>query len=142
MVAGDKSPKQGFVIVGTYFINDEPFPTDGRIIIFKINSRSKRLKVRHIEKVNGSVNALAIMGFDSKYLIAGIHKELYFFNLTSTSAKTFRLSLNSKSFKHTVIQDIKVVDNTIFVGDALKYVTVFEISDQSKPGIMNAIPKL
>jgi hypothetical protein len=67
------------------------------------------------------------MGFDSKYLIAGIHKELYFFTLTSTSTKTFRLSLNSKSFKHTVIQDVKVVDNTIFVGDALKYVTVFEI---------------
>jgi hypothetical protein len=37
LVAGDKAPKQGFVIVGTYFINDEPFPTEGRIIIFKIN---------------------------------------------------------------------------------------------------------
>jgi hypothetical protein len=37
LVAGDKSPKQGFVILGTYFVNDEPFPTEGRIIIFKIN---------------------------------------------------------------------------------------------------------
>ncbi len=37
---------------------------------------------------------------------------------------------------------MKVVDNTIFVGDALKYVTVFEISDQAKPGILNATPKL
>jgi hypothetical protein len=44
--------------VGTSFIDNEPFPSQGRIIILKINLKSRRLKVRHIEKVTGSVNAL------------------------------------------------------------------------------------
>lgn len=115
--------------MGTSFVDNEPFPTKGRIIILKINSRSRRLKVRHIENVNGSVNALEMMGAESKYLVAGIHNELHFFTLTAATAKTFKLTLNSKSFKNTCIQDIKVVNNTIFVGDLMKSVTVFDIKE-------------
>ncbi len=59
--------------MGTSFIDNEPFPSKGRIIILKINSRSRRLKVRHVEHTNGSVNALDITGPENNYLVAGIH---------------------------------------------------------------------
>ena len=81
-------------------------------------------------------------GTDNKYLIAGINNELYFITVNVASLKTFKLTLISKLFKNTCIQDIKIVDNTIFVGDLMKSVTVFEIKDTSKPGVINPTPKL
>jgi|LauGreDrversion4_2_1035121.scaffolds.fasta_scaffold76652_2 hypothetical protein len=81
-------------------------------------------------------------GTDNKYLIAGINNELYFITVNVASLKTFKLNLISKLFKNTCIQDIKIVDNTIFVGDLMKSVTVFEIKDTSKPGVINTTPKL
>ena len=80
IVAGQSTSPTGFAIVGTLFMNlEEKYPKNGRILIYEVETQgnqSRRLTLRHIENVRGSVNCMSFVGKDNKYLVVGVNQDV------------------------------------------------------------------
>ena len=80
IVAGQNASPSGFAVVGTLFMNlEEKYPKSGRILIYEVDAKGNqqlRLLLRHIENVKGSVNCMAFVGNDNKYLLVGINQDV------------------------------------------------------------------
>ena len=64
-------------MVGTAFMDlNETLPTKGRLLIFEVDSQKRKLVLRHIENINGSVQAVATIKEDHKYMLLGVNMEL------------------------------------------------------------------
>lgn len=64
-----------------------------------------------------------------RYLIVGVNQEVRVYQVAVLPGPNFSLTLVDKKVKGTFVTDIKIVGNTVFVGDILRSVTVFELKE-------------
>ena len=94
MLNSSSSQLKKYVLVGTAFMDlNENLPTKGRVLIFEIDTSKKKMILRHIEQVNGSVQAVATLKEDHKYLILGINNQIQLHSMTVRPGSEFKLVL-------------------------------------------------
>lgn len=118
------------------FINpDETYPSKGRILLFEIQQGAiPTIVLRHIENVNGSVQALATVFDDSRYLVAGINNRVSAFKLDIKQGPTFQLTEIEHMDRGNCITEIKVAGDggTIFVGDMMRSISVIDLRERNR----------
>ena len=66
---------------------------------------------------------------DHKFLVLGINNSLRLYTFISKSTGDFKVDLVQQKEYGTLISDIKVVQNTIAVGDLQKAIMIYEFKD-------------
>ncbi|CDW78610.1 dna damage-binding protein 1 [Stylonychia lemnae] len=120
------------VAIGTAYLDlEEQFPSKGRLIIFEIDFTRKKAVERHIEQINGSVQSISTLREDNKYLLLGVNLEVHLYSVTQRGQE-IRLALLQQIAVGTCIQEIKVVNNTVVVGDIMRAIYTFDFKEQKQ----------
>ena len=62
-------------------------------------------------------------------MVVGVNYEVQFFKFEAQPGPHFKLTFISSAVRNTFIQDIKTVGNTVFVGDLMRAVSVYELKE-------------
>eukprot|EP00347_Sterkiella_histriomuscorum_P011081 403373826 len=125
-----------YVAIGTAIIKtDEYLPSKGRLMIFEIDTRQRKLIIKHSFQTNGSVQSIAMLR-DDKYLVLGVNNDLQLFSM-QIKPQEIKLQLLQTLQVGTAIQQIFAVNNTVVVGDIMRALYTFDFKEQKQNKLLN-----
>lgn len=78
------------------------------------------------------------VGKDNNFLVIGINYDVLLWQIQALPGPNFKMQMITKVTQHTFILDIKVLGNTIYVGDMVRGMSVFSYKEGSTlPHLMN-----
>lgn len=105
-------------------------PSKGRLLIFRIDQKDCRIHLVHQMKVQGSIQALATLRENHKFLALGINNRIHLYTLNLKHGHNFDLIQHDSKVSGTFIQTIKTMENQIIVGDIMKGVIIFDVKEK------------
>jgi hypothetical protein len=118
-----------FVLIGTAYIDEETMPSRGRLLIFKVNPKDCRMQLVHELKTPGSIQTMATLKENHKYLAVGINNRVILYSLNLKHGNTFDMISHDSKVSGTFAQCMKTIDCQIVVGDIMKGVMVFDVKE-------------
>jgi hypothetical protein len=104
-------------------------PSKGRLLIFKVNAQECKFDLIHEKQAPGSIQALATMKENHKYLILGINNRIIVYSLNLRYGDHFEIEAHDSKVSGTFTQCIKTIDFQIVVGDIMKGIIVFDLKE-------------
>jgi hypothetical protein len=118
-----------FVLIGTAYIDEETMPSRGRLLIFKISPKDCRMQLVHELKTPGSIQCMATLKENHKYLALGINNRVILYSLNLKHGNSFDIISHDSKVSGTFAQCMKTIDSQIVVGDIMKGVMVFDVKE-------------
>ena len=101
-----------YIVVGTAYLQaEETMPTKGRVLIFKVQPQLYRLQLVHQTEKNGSIQQVATLGENHKYLVLAVNNRLDLLQFNLRLGENFDLSLLDSKAAGSLLNVVKTVDN-------------------------------
>ena len=104
-------------------------PSRGRLLIFKISPKDCRMQLVHELKTPGSIQCMATLKENHKYLALGINNRVILYSLNLKHGNSFDIISHDSKVSGTFAQCMKTIDSQIVVGDIMKGVMVFDVKE-------------
>ena len=104
-------------------------PSRGRLLIFRVDPKDCRLELVHTMLAPGSIQSMATLKANHKYLALGLNNRVILYTLNMKHGNSFDLIEHDSKVSGTFVQCMQAADNQIIVGDIMKGVMIFDIKE-------------